>query len=791
MGSRGRYLERAQSGHSVLGARGNVVDEPAAVAGSEPSPASVGRGGPDPSSAGSEGEVPGRTIEEAERSRGEAERVADRLRGLQHVTSALSTTLTRAEIARVIAEHGLRLLGAMAGGISCLGANGHLEKLLAFGGPEQSLELYWRPPLDEGLPHLDAVRSRRPIWLESAQEIEARYPHLADLRARMGVGAWAVVPFVIGDRVVGALGLRFSRPRRFEPDEREFLASLASASAQALERARLFEEKETLLARERAARETAEAATRALQIERWHLQSIIEQLPAAVVIADESGRIVAGNRALERDLRSPVNYPVSLAEWGKNGSWRLMRPDGTPTEPGQRPLARALATGEVVQGEEYVVLRGDGTRATLSLGAAPISGPDGKVEGAVGMAWDISEQKEVEEALRRATRALADANRHKDQFLAMLAHELRNPLAAIASAIEVVQLRLARGESVAGPFAVLERQVKNSSRLLDDMLDVARLTRGLVQISKEPIRFEAIVTNAVDAQRALIASRGHQLTLSLPGEPLTVEGDATRLEQVVTNLLSNAIKYTPSPGRIAVVVERTEGEVILRVRDNGLGISRELLPRLFALFVQADRSLARTQGGLGLGLSLVQDLVVMHGGTVEARSEGLGKGSEFVVRLPLLAGAREAAPPAALTRAPSAPSPRRILLVEDNLDAAEMLAEVLAAAGHEVQVAHDGAEAISAAGRFEPELALLDIGLPGMDGYEVARRLRALMQERAPALVALSGYGQEEDRQRSRDAGMLAHLTKPFELEALERLVQELCVARDSAPRLDGRTAEP
>ncbi len=563
---------------------------------------------------GYEAHAPERALEEARRSREEAERAADRLRGLQRATAALSTTLSRSEIARAIAEHGLRLFGAMAGGISCLCADGRLEKLLAFGGPEQSLDEYWRPPL----------------------------------------------------------------------------------------------------------------------------------------------------------------YPLSLEDFGRGGSWRCTHPDGRPTQPQDRPLARALATGEVVMGEEFVIFRGDGTRATMSLGAAPIRGVDGEIEGAVGMSWDMSEQKAVEEALREATRALDEANRHKDQFLAMLAHELRNPLAAIANATHVMKVRLARGQAVEEPFAILERQVKNSSRLLDDLLDVARLTHGLIQLSKERIRIDAVVTNAVDAQRALIGSRGHELTVSLPDEPLYVEGDPTRLEQVVTNLLNNAAKYTPDRGRIAVRAERAGGEVVVRVRDNGLGISRELMPRLFALFVQADSSLARTQGGLGLGLTLVHDLVAMHGGTVEAASEGPDKGSEFTVRLPLLVEPGDPVHEATQPEPPAAHVPRRILVVEDNIDAARMLREILSGAGHDVEVFHEGSSAIAAAGRFEPEIALLDIGLPGMDGYEVARRLRTELRDRAPVLVALSGYGRDEDRQRSRDVGMSVHLTKPFDPKALQLLIQDL-----------------
>lgn len=371
-------------------------------------------------------------------------------------------------------------------------------------------------------------------------------------------------------------------------------------------------------------------------------------------------------------------------------------------------------------------------------------------------------------------RALENAGRHKDQFLAMLGHELRNPLAAIGNAVAVARLRLARHQDLEGPLEVLERQVKNSSRLLDDLLDVARLTRGAVQLRKEPVALDEVVAGAVDAQRSVLDRHGHHLTVLLPPERVVVEADATRLEQVLTNLLSNAAKYTPDGGRIEVAVEREGGEAIVRVRDDGLGISADLLPHVFDPFVQADRSLARSQGGLGLGLALVQSLVSMHGGTVRACSGGLGKGSEFEVRLPALEHVPGATRSAASKEGPRARVSGRILLVEDNVDAAETLSEGLAAVGHEVEVVHDGPSALTRAPRFGPDVVLIDIGLPGMDGLEVARRLRTDMRERTPVLIALTGYGREEDRERSHLAGIEIHLTKPFELSRLDELVQEI-----------------
>jgi len=359
----------------------------------------------------------------------------------------------------------------------------------------------------------------------------------------------------------------------------------------------------------------------------------------------------------------------------------------------------------------------------------PLLNDDGSCDKVLGVATDITARKRAEEALR-------EAHQRKDEFLATLSHELRNPLAAITSATSVIRRRLATGQDVERPLEVLERQIRNSARLLDDLLDVARITRGVMQLKKEPVLIEGVVRSAIESQAALIESAGHALTIELPPEPVIVDADPTRLEQIVSNLLNNAAKYTPAGGRIVVAVERRWGEVAIRVKDSGNGIPAALLPRVFDLFVQAEQSLARSQGGLGLGLTLVRKLAELHGGTVEAHSDGPGKGSEFVVRLPATVTTRRSA--AAAARGP--PRARRILLVEDNYDSAELLSEFLASLGHDVAVAHDGPEALDVAVRVQPEIVLLDIGLPGMDGYEVGRRLRAAKPD-APILVALTGYG--------------------------------------------------
>jgi len=369
-------------------------------------------------------------------------------------------------------------------------------------------------------------------------------------------------------------------------------------------------------------------------------------------------------------------------------------------------------------------------------------------------------------------RRIQDADHRKDEFLAMLAHELRNPLAPIRTGLDLLSLAGADAEIV----APMRRQVVHLAHLVDDLLDVARITRGSIDLRMQEADVQKIVAEAVETSRPLVEARGHELAVSLPPEPLRVSGDPVRLTQVLTNLVNNAAKYTPDGGSISVAAEADGDEVVVRVCDTGAGIAREMLARVFDLFVQADRSLDRAQGGLGIGLTLVRRLVEMHEGTVQAFSEGLGMGSEFVVRLPALVGGRPAAgsaagPPEETAAAEPESSSRRILVVDDNTDAAATLAMLLRIGGHEVKVAHDGNAALETAGAFRPEVVLLDIGLPGLDGYEVARRLRSRPETEQSLLVAVSGYGQEDDKRRSREAGFDHHLVKPVDFAALRAVI--------------------
>jgi signal transduction histidine kinase len=380
-------------------------------------------------------------------------------------------------------------------------------------------------------------------------------------------------------------------------------------------------------------------------------------------------------------------------------------------------------------------------------------------------AADLIERRAAEEALK-------DADRRKDEFLAMLAHELRNPLAAIRNAGQV--LLRTDGDALTRREAtdILNRQVAHMARQVDDLLDVSRVSRGQIELRKERTELTAVVNHAIDVNRPLCETMGHELTVTLPPNPLYVLGDPIRLGQVMGNLLNNACKFTEKRGRILLSVEQEAAQAVIRVRDTGIGIATAELPRIFEMFAQVDRSLERTRDGLGLGLTLVKNLVELHNGAVEANSAGLGHGSEFVVRLPLLAGSLPAEMREPSGSQPLAVVPRRVLIVDDNRDAAKGLALLLRLMGHDVDTAHDGLQAVERATTFQADAILLDIGMPRLNGYEAARRIREQRQN-GLLLVALTGWGKDEDRRLSEEAGFDAHLVKPVDLAALEKLLAE------------------
>lgn len=408
---------------------------------------------------------------------------------------------------------------------------------------------------------------------------------------------------------------------------------------------------------------------------------------------------------------------------------------------------------------------------------SPFRNIDGEIEGIFVIASDVTAQVQAREQVDGLREAAESANRAKDEFLAMLGHELRNPLFPIVTALQLMKLQGHEGSERAR--IIIERQVNHLIRLVDDLLDVSRIARGKVELRTELVEMAEVVAKAIEMASPLLEQRAHALTVDIPRSGLLVDGDPIRLSQVVSNLLTNAAKYTPPGGQITVRAEQIQEEVVLRVRDTGIGIAPDVLPRVFDLFVQERQAIDRSQGGLGLGLTIVRNLIERHGGSVQARSEGLGRGSEFIVRLPRAARSLELTDPlAAPANVPDASAGRngepRILVVDDNEDAAEMLVSALTRKGYETRVAYDAPTALRVASAFSPDIAFLDIGLPVMDGYELASHLRRIPGLSRLRLIAVTGYGQESDHRKTREAGFQRHLVKPVDVAAIEAIVTSL-----------------
>jgi PAS domain S-box-containing protein len=457
-------------------------------------------------------------------------------------------------------------------------------------------------------------------------------------------------------------------------------------------------------------------------------------------------------------------------------SWReALHPEDVDRTDGA--ALAAMEKGEDLAVEYRIRHPVRGERWLTSLGR--IFDPVGRPGFMTGITMDITAGKRAQEHLRQLAADLSEAARRKDEFLAMLAHELRNPLAPIHNSVQILRLTANDTAAVHSAADMLERQVGQMVRLVDDLLDVSRISRGKIELRRARTDLSLLVQQAVEAARSGALCLGHELSVWLPPQPIFFDADPVRLAQVVGNLLNNACKFTPGDGRIEVTLELEGREAVLRVRDEGIGIATEQLPRIFEMFAQVDGSLERAQSGLGIGLTLVKKLVAMHGGSVEAHSDGVGLGSEFVVRLPGVVASATPDSPQPAERLSSPTSSRRVLVVDDNTDSATSLAMLLELEGHVTHVANDGLEAVEAAAAFEPDLILLDIGLPKLNGYEAARRIRQQPSGREPVLVALTGWGQEEDRRRSREAGFDRHMVKPVDYSSLRRLLETL--ARDGS----------
>lgn len=644
----------------------------------------------------------------------------DRLRELVAINRALVETLDYDEVLRLV-----------------------VEKTAAFTRADGCALLLVEPE--------DRVRIAASVGIDDAkiEGFEARFDEringaLQELLGFSDDDTFLGVPVIHRSVIEGLLVVYRRGPAMPDTEERFFVTALADQAAIALEHARRYEE-----------------VSRISEHKSRLLEAIQSNTATALAYLDPELRFVEANAAFctatgytQTELtgkRHAELFPESEVV----AQLEQVRTTGTPVEEREFPYTR----------DERAPYEWNGILVETTYwdwSARPVLSSTGVVEGIVISAIDVTEK-----VLARGE--LEAAHQRKDEFLAMLAHELRNPLAAISSAVDVLQARIPADERTARIHEAARRQVRHMTRLLDDLLDVSRITRGKIELKREPVGVDAIVHQAIQTTTPLMRSMGHDLSVTLPPEPLTVRGDADRLVQVVSNLLTNAAKFTPAGGHIWVEVHPGDEEVRIQVRDDGAGIPPDRLPHVFELFAQSDRTLDRTQGGLGIGLTLVKRLVEMHGGRVEARSEGPNRGSEFTIVLPTQP-ARATERSGHGVAAPPSVTGRRILLVEDNRDTAETLAAFLDLEGHEVHVAPDGPTALDLARQADPEVVLLDIGLPGMDGHEMARRLqRRGRAGKAPIIIALTGYGGQDHRSRADECGIDQFLVKPVAPEALRR----------------------
>jgi PAS domain S-box-containing protein len=495
----------------------------------------------------------------------------------------------------------------------------------------------------------------------------------------------------------------------------------------------------------------------------------------AILLLDTDGRVLSWNDG------ATLLFGYHASEVISQPFSRFFIPEDAGVGKAEAELQQATASGQVTR-ESWQVRR-DGTRFWSCSVITALRDERGDLKGFAKVILDTTDRKQLEMELRRQAEELTEANRRKDEFLAMLSHELRNPLAPVLNSVHV--LRQAPDDPSLVQFAgnMVERQVRHMARLIDDLLDVTRLTHGKVRLRPEQVELGAVADRAAEGVRSLMEERSHQFQLIPHDRPIWMEADPVRLDQILTNLLNNAAEFTDPGGHIQMIVTRDGSDAVIRVRDDGTGIAPDLLPRVFDLFAQADTSLDRCSGGLGIGLTLVKRLVTMHDGTIEVHSEGPGRGSEFTVRLPALPD-----PPdeVATSTEPTPPMALRMLVVDDNVDMAMSLSILLQLHGHTVEMAHDGSAAVEQSQAHAFDVIILDIGLPSVDGYEVARRIRARGSEPRPLLVGISGYGFDADHRRAKDAGFDLYLVKPVDPQLLEKLVQQWSRGRQISPPSPG-----
>lgn len=560
--------------------------------------------------------------------------------------------------------------------------------------------------------------------------------------------AFLGVPLLHGGTVAGIVGLA-NREGGYRKEDADAIEALAPAIVQAFRSKR----------GEEAIRESELRETQVVQRERAFLRTVIDSVSSLITVKNAEGRILLANEAAARFH----GMCVSELEGKRDVDLPTARPELWEQD------REVIRTREETL-TEVEMIGADGHPHFFIAVKSPMLNPDGTCTAMLESAADVTWRKRAEETLSRANAELAEADRRKDEFIAILSHELRNPLAPIRYALPLIRPE-GLDESGARAVNVIARQVDQLTRLVDDLLDVSRITRDKIELRRECVTLRSVLAAAAESAFPAVSAGGHALKVVAPEEQVWLYGDATRLAQVITNLLDNSAKYTPRGGNITLEARRDSDQAVISVRDSGIGIAQEALNTVFDMFRQAH-SRDLSQGGLGIGLALVKRLVDMHGGTIEARSGGVGQGAEFVVRLPVVDGvqtgelAKRAKPESDIHRL-------KVLVVDDNADLVEMIALVVESAGHEVRKAFDGSSAMSTALSYRPDVMLLDVGLPGLNGIEVARELRRRPEMVATRIIAITGWGQTDDRRRTAEAGFDAHLTKPTDPETLQRLLSE------------------
>jgi len=724
----------------------------------------------------------------------------DQASALQAIHAALSNAITVDQVAQVLVVDAAVALDADTSGLWVLSEDRSHAQLARYRNYSEASRRVVSIMLEGGTPApvTDVLRSGEPIFLPVRTAFAAAYPELERIAAPRPEMAIACLPLHVSDQPSAALALTFDRAMAFSPGERAFYRLLATSFGQALARARLYEAERAAMERLVVLAEVSETLSSSLDYETT-LQAVVQL--AMPLLADFGFLDVVegeGDDQVRRIARAHQDPPVQATLAGSR--WvRSTRRDKNLCalswgESGFHPTIDNAWMQDIAESPEHLALLRQ--LAFCSMITVPLH-YQGRLLGALTLFYASSRRHHsaadlslAEELAQRAAAAVENArlvrelqaayevarvaDRRKDEFLAMLGHELRNPLAPIQTALDLMRLR--DQSALDRERQVIERQVNHLVRLVDDLLDISRVTRGVIDLHRAPVHITEVVAAALEMSSPLFEQQQHHVEVHLSAADAVVLGDRVRLAQVVGNLLTNAARYTPPGGHIEVSATSQAGHAVVVVSDDGVGLAPELMPILFDPFVQGPRGSDRSQGGLGIGLALVRSLVEMHGGTVSAWSDGIGKGARFEVRLPLAAsGAREITPreiPVAVDAASC-----RVLVVDDNPDAVETLDEALRLLGYQVRTARDGPTAMRVAQELRPTVALLDIGLPVMDGHELALKLREML---GPGLylIAITGYGQEHDRGRSAASGFSAHLVKPVQLEAVVRAISR----RSSTP---------